>query len=686
MSDGDRDPPAATPGPRHGHVDGSQEWLTRKPRPSPGAAPWERSRCFRPEPTPATNGQDPDPSGGSHTDGVSVADLIAKVSGVTPAAGDSRPRRSRRRPVAEDHLDAPDWDDAVTAQLPKLRAADVPDLTAAAQRRKAQALLLGKPENATRVISAVPEKRDKPKHKPHHPLVVAGRIAIALVSLVALVATGGAWQWSASKNHRLNYIAALDPNSRDIVDPGAQYGDENFLIVGVDSRFGANADMGAGNSEDAGGARSDTVMLVNIPASRKRVVAVSFPRDLAITPMLCDAWDSQTGKYGPVYDEQTGTYGPKQLYTETKLNSAYSYGGPKCLVKVLQKLSGLSINRFMAIDFSGFAKMVDTLGGVRVCSTTPLKDYELGTVLPQAGWQTIDGRTALNYVRARQVTTETNGDYGRIKRQQLFLSSLLRSLISNEVFFSLQKLNDVVNTFIDDSSVDNVGTKDLVDLGQSIQGMSAGHVTFLTVPTGETDADGNEPLRTQDNRALFDAIINDDPLPGENDQNETTTPTTHANTPLASSSPSSAATSHENGELVDAVTTAPQGITVHVSNSTGQDGLGATAAGELEQHGFKVTVPDDYPTTLASTTVLFSPGNEQAAATVASVFPKPSIQRVTGMADVVQVVLGSDFNSVSQPLPTGSSVTVRLTQNASVTPTKLPEDLSVTNAADASCE
>ena len=87
----------------------------------------------------------------------------------------------------------------------------------------------------------------------------------------------------------------------------------------------------------------------------------------------------------------------------------------------------------MAVDFAGFSKMVDALGGVEVCSTTPLEDYELGTVLANAGRQMIDGHTALQYVRARQVTTETNGDYGRIKRQQLFLSSLLRSLISKEV-------------------------------------------------------------------------------------------------------------------------------------------------------------------------------------------------------------------------------------------------------------
>ncbi|WP_207549397.1 LCP family protein, partial [Mycobacteroides chelonae] len=149
-----------------------------------------------------------------------------------------------------------------------------------------------------------------------------------------------------------------------------------------------------------------------------------------------------------------------------KLNSAYAFGGPRCLVKVIQKLSGLSINRFMAVDFAGFEKMVDALGGIEVCSTTPLQDYELGTVLEGAGPQIVTGTTALNYVRARQVTTETNGDYGRIKRQQLFLSSLLRSLISGEVFFNLSKLNNVVNIFISDSYVDNIKTNNLVDLAQ----------------------------------------------------------------------------------------------------------------------------------------------------------------------------------------------------------------------------
>ena len=347
----------------------------------------------------------------------------------------------------------------------------------------------------------------------------------------------------------------------------------------MDSRAGANGEMGAGGTEDAGGARSDTIMLVNIPANRKRVVAVSFPRDLAITPIQCEAWNPDTGEYGPLYDSDTKKWGPRNVYTETKLNSTFSFGGPKCLVKEIQKLSGLSINRFIAVDFAGFAKMVDALGGVEVCSTTPLKDYELGTVLAHSGRQLIDSKTALNYVRARNVTTENNGDYGRIKRQQLFLSSLLRSLISKETFFSLSKLNNVVNMFVSNSYVDNVKTKDLVQLGQSVQGMNAGHVSFVTVPTGITDENGDEPPRTADMRALFSAIIDDEGLPGENNMNATSTPPTKSLSSKApqssqASQPSQAADPHP--ENVQAMTTAPQDVTVQVSNSTAKSGLAAT--------------------------------------------------------------------------------------------------------------
>jgi LCP family protein required for cell wall assembly len=677
MSDGDNATPGRLGSSRSGGPGDDNQWLTRSSRPMPGAAPWERSPGLI----------DPDEADeqapAHHSDGVTVADLIAKVSGTRPEQPEEPPRHRAEpepEPEPEPRIPAPPPPTPAYADTPPSTGADGDPITEVIQGvvlHDSELPNLSAPRRRPGRIGEA-KRTTHVSHRGRRTAMVVGRVAAALIAVLALALTGAAWQWQSAKDRSLNKVAALDLNSRDILDPNAQYGDENFLIVGVDSRIGQNSDMGAGNTADAAGARSDTVMLVNIPANRKRVVAVSFPRDLAITPTKCEPWNAETGAYGPLYDPDTESYGPDQVYTETKLNSAYSFGGPKCLVKVVQKLSGLSVNRFMAVDFAGFAKMVDALGGVEVCSTTPLEDYELGTVLANSGRQVIDGHTALQYVRARQVTTETNGDYGRIKRQQLFLSSLLRSLISKEVFFSLSKLNNVVNMFINDSYVDNIQTKDLVDLGQSIQGVNAGRVTFVTVPTGVTDSEGNEPPREQDMRALFDAIINDDPLPEEKNADNTPVPATPTRTEPTPAAPGS--------ELVDAVTTSPGDVTVRVSNSTGESGLASTAASELQHHGFNVTDPDDYPGPLNSTTVFFSAGNEQAAATVASSFANPTIERVTGMGTVVRVVLGSDFNSVAAPSPSGSPIQVHVLKGTSSEPTHLPEDLTVTNAADTTCE
>jgi hypothetical protein len=280
----------------------------------------------------------------------------------------------------------------------------------------------------------------------------------------------------------------------------------------------------------------------------------------------------------------------------------------------------------------------------------------------------------LNYVQARHVTTEVNGEDGRIKRQQLFWFSLLRSLISRRMFFNSGKVNNFVNVFISNSYVDNIKTKDLVDLSQSLRNAADAGITFLTVPTGVTDADGNQPLRSGDARAIFDAIRNDDPLPA-------IAALTHQALTSASAPPASPS---DGGETVNAVTAEPKDVTVHVSNSTGKAGLAATAADELRQRGFNVLDPDNYGSSLQATTVFFSPGNEQAAATVSSLLPDPQIEQVAGMGDVVQLVLGPDFNSVGAPPPSGSAVKVHLTNGPTATPP--PPDLTASNAADATCE
>src|ERR1700753_3233307 len=118
---------------------------------------------------------------------------------------------------------------------------------------------------------------------------------------------------------------------------------------------------------------------------------------------------------------------------------------------------------------------------------------------------------------------------------------------------------------IANTSVDNVKTKDLVQLGQSLHSTAAGHFTFVTVPTGVTDQNGDEPPRTADVRALFDAIINDDPLPMENDQQAQNLSTPKSSTPTTKKAPTPTPTPAPEAQRQQVTTASPEDVTVRVS-------------------------------------------------------------------------------------------------------------------------
>ncbi|GAA3030064.1 LCP family protein [Gordonia defluvii] len=501
---------------------------------------------------------------------------------------------------------------------------------------------------------------------------VVGRVAATAACVIALVGTGTAWAMNGSVNNSWRTVSAIDGNDHNIKGKQDQYGDENYLIVGTDTRAGKNSKFGAGDAAETEGSRSDTIILINIPANRSRVVAVSFPRDLAVDHPECEGFNDQTGAY-------TGEWVPAT--DDVKLNSVYAIGGPKCLVKTITKISGLNINHFIGMDFVAFRKIVDTVGGVWVCSTTPLYDYEVGTVLPKAGRQKLNGRKALKYVRARTISTEGNGDYGRIKRQQLFMSSLLRSTLSSNVLSNPAKLNRVARTFTSNAYVDNVNTESLLNLADSMRGIDAGRVTFITIPTSGTSQDGqnNEIPRNDDIQALFSAIINDEPLPGEKPKPKPTKADAkndqHAPAP---STPSK----------VNALAMTPSNVGVRILNGTNTSGLASHASEQLTPKGFEVRGIADSSEKVDTTIVRYGPGERDAAATVARMFPGAKIQSDRTVKSGVELILGDDYTTSST---LKSYATPGTTISADQLPPRvveanLPSDLSVTNAGDATCE
>lgn len=502
----------------------------------------------------------------------------------------------------------------------------------------------------------------------------AGRTLVALSCVMVLFGTGYMWNIKRGWDGSWNTTAAINSNDPNIRNKDAQYGDETYLIVGTDSRFGKNAQIGGGDTDTIEGIRADTILLVNIPADRSRVVAVSWPRDLQVDRPACAEWDPATGDFGAEVPAAV----------DVKLNSVYATGGPPCLVKTLTKMSGLNINHFIAMDFEGFEKVVNAIGGVYVCSTVPLYDYELGYILRSPGTKKLTGKRALNYVRARNISAEGNGDYGRIKRQQLFMSALLRSTLSSDVLTNPTKLNKIVNTFIQYSTVDGVDTDSLIQLANSMQGVDAGRVTFLTIPTQGTSVDGenNEIPRTDDIDTIFNAIIDDKPLPGEKKQ-----PVGDDQNGRASAPAETTAAQNPNLGQTDATAQYPANVSVRVLNGSGTSGVARDVMDQLISYGFNVPGIADASDKRADTVVRYGPGEKDSAATIAKMFPGARIQEDRTVKVGVEVILGSDYagtTSVGSPPTPGSTVSVAQLPQAN-TNSDLPNDLAVTNAGDTTC-
>ncbi|MEV0295821.1 LCP family protein [Nocardia sp. NPDC050710] len=605
---------------------------------APGPAPVRPAPAARQRPADTTQARrsGPRPATGS----VVVDDIAGKSTAARPA----------KRPAAAEPPEA------ITDVLPPVGRPPEP-------KRPAKARTSAKSAAAPKPVGNPPLSRlAAGRQRRNRRLKTAGRIALAFVAVLVLMITGGGWSYLRSTNNAFTQISALDDNPQDVVDSNAQLGDENFLIVGTDTRAGVNGQMGAGTLDDAEGARADTVMLVHIPKNRKRVVAVSFPRDLDVTRPQCNGWDNDKGEY------------TKEIWPSAigdKLNAVYALAGPKCLVNVIRKMTGLTIGHFIGIDFAGFEAMVDQVDGVEVCAPKPIVDGILGTVLEKAGKQRVNGETALNYVRARHVYGEERSDYDRINRQQRFMSSLLRGAMSSKVLFDPGKLNGFISEFTKHTWVDNVTSTDLLNLGRSLQKVDAGAVTFLTIPTAGTTSYGNEIPRESDIKAIFSAVRDDRPLPGEK--------------PLAADPTTSPSAAPERPKVI---AVDPNNISVLVSNGSGKPGAANSTANKLGNQGFHIYSAVNYSQGESATTkVRYATGHEAEAATVATSIPGAYLESDSELGSIIEVVLGKDYQgTVRTPTPVGDPITDIPTAPASAVQAALPSDLESVNAADETCK
>ncbi|MBM9504945.1 LCP family protein [Actinacidiphila acididurans] len=312
-------------------------------------------------------------------------------------------------------------------------------------------------------------------------------VTLGLLCAAALLVAGTAYWAYEHYTGRVQRIANVFPtNVPPAALPPPSKGGETFLLVGLDSR----SDLPT-TGKDArapewkpGAQRSDTMMLVHLPADHKHVYVVSLPRD---------SWVSIPG------------------HGSAKLNAAFSWGGPPLLIDTIQRLTKVNIDHLAVIDWSGFKKLTDAVGGVDITvdKTVPRRNGPGGVWT--AGTHHMNGSEALDYVRERYGLPR--GDLDRTHRQQNFLRAVLSKLLSGGTFSNPLKLKRALDQVTSVVSVDDrLSNADLRDLVWNMRHVRSSDMVFMNAPVAGFDTIQKQSVVLLDpngTSALWEAMRND---------------------------------------------------------------------------------------------------------------------------------------------------------------------------------
>jgi LCP family protein required for cell wall assembly len=294
---------------------------------------------------------------------------------------------------------------------------------------------------------------------------------LGLVVVVAAATASGVLVASRSAVDRVARVAAVTDALSSSTDPV-----ENFLLVGSDTRAGSDPSSpdfgGIGDTTAVQGSRSDTIMVLRRDRATGAASLLSIPRDLWVTI--------------------AGTN------EQNRINSAYERG-PDVLVRTVRDQLGIPVHHYVEVDFSGFKRLVDAIGGVTVCFARPARDANTGLDVPEAGCRLLGGVQALAYARSRHYEELVDGtwredptaDLGRTKRQRAFVDIALRTAVS-AVGHDPFRAGEVLAGGIAAVRVD--GDLDLVATAASLRTAVNGDLVTYTLPVRGTTIKGKAVL------------------------------------------------------------------------------------------------------------------------------------------------------------------------------------------------
>jgi len=419
----------------------------------------------------------------------------------------------------------------------------------------------------------------------------------------------------------------------------------NILIIGSDSRAGlTNAQKKELHVGHDSGQRSDTMILLHIPANGGKADMVSLPRDSYVTiPAHCPGGAAPTHGSCP----KGAAVIPA---APNKLNAAYSFGGADLTVRTVHDNTHIPINHYIVINFLGFVNMVDKLGGIAVCDSQPIHDpvhYDASTggyvgsgLNIPAGKVTLGGTQALEYVRAREFDP-AQGDLGRIQRQQKFMAALLDKAESAGVILNVPKLLGFLKSVAGSLTVDaGLSHGEMFSLARRLHSMSPSHVKLLTVPLSDTNYASSagsavlwDPVLS---KRLFRDFAQDKPI-------------------------TNVTGSHK-------LTVAPQNIAVTVLNAAGTAGLASRTAQDLTNVGFTISgTPANAPAGAnpAQTVVVYGPSRAQSARTLAAAVPGAITREQASLGSGLQLWVGSNYHGTKKVTVSSSTDRPTVTNGAS---------------------
>lgn len=295
------------------------------------------------------------------------------------------------------------------------------------------------------------------KRRKRWPIVVGA----SLFALLGLVAAYPLWL-AATFETRSSDITEAFPEERLRPAPleGEAAGSRNILLLGSDTRGAVGDDI-----DDIRGQRSDTMLLVHIPADRENIQVISIMRD---------SWVAIPGK------------------GENKINSALASGGVPLVVQTLEDLIDVRIDRVAIIDFEGFRGMTNALGGVTFTNPVSFNGTANDYVFPQ-GEITVSGDEALAYVRERQAFRVA--DYQRVRNQQAFIKGLMGEVLNAETLTNPARISAIVQDVSPYIAVDaGFDFPFIASLGYELRDVRVNDVSFMTLPTTGTGNIGGQSV------------------------------------------------------------------------------------------------------------------------------------------------------------------------------------------------